>query len=80
MATLLAQIAAPQRSTQYSSLAGLLAPYEIELSPLGAQLNSIEPIDIGGQQYLKCDLDGELVEEQRQKLGLLAMTGAYFLY
>ena len=71
---------APQRSTQYSALACELAPYEIELSPIGKHLSSVEPIELGGQRYLKCELDVEPDEEQIKELGLLAMSSAYFLY
>ncbi len=77
--TFLAQIA-PQRSTQYSALASVLAPYEIELSPIGKQLISLEPVNIGGQHYLKCELDGELNDGWIKELEMLAMTGPYFLY
>jgi hypothetical protein len=77
--TLLVQIA-PQRSTQYSALASTLAPYELELSPVGEQLFSIEPVELGGQNYLKCHIDAKLDEEQIRELGQLAMGGACFLY
>ena len=79
MTTLLMQIT-PQRSTQYSDLAGVLAPYEIELSPVGKQLKSIEPVELGGQRYLKCELEAEPDENQIKELGLLAMSNAYFFY
>lgn len=79
MTTLLAQIA-PQKSTQYSDLAGVLAPYEIQLSSIGRQMTSIEPVELGGQHYLKCELDAEPDSVQIQELGQLAMTGAYFWY
>ena len=79
MTTLLVQIA-PQRSTQYSALASVLAPYEIELSPIGKQLISTEPAELGGQRYLKCAIDAELDDEQLKELGWLAMGSACFFY
>jgi len=79
MTTLLAQIA-PQRSTQYSSLAGILAPHEIRLSPLGRQITSIEPVELGGQHYLRCGMDARPDELHIKELGLLAMVSACFLY
>jgi hypothetical protein len=79
MATLLAQIA-PQRSTQYSSLTETLAPFEIELSPIGNHLTSIEPVIFAGQNYLKCELDAEPTDEQIKEFGLFAMTSAWFSY
>ena len=75
--TLLVQIA-PQRSTQYSALASTLAPYELELSPIGEQLFSIEPVELGGQHYLKCHIDAKLDEEQIRELGQLAMGWCLF--
>ena len=44
--TLVAQIA-PQRSTQYSALAAFLAPIELQLSPIGRELTSLEAADAG---------------------------------
>ena len=79
MTTVLMQIA-PQRSTQYSSLARVLAPYEIELSPLGKELSSIDPVELGGQHYLKCRIEAELDDKLIKELGLLAMGCACYLY
>jgi hypothetical protein len=78
MPTLLAQIA-PQRSTQYAALAGDLAPFEIQLSPIGEQLSAIEAVQLG-QSYLKCKLHSEPTPEQIKELGLFAMTKAWFFY
>ena len=79
MATLLVQIA-PQRSTQYSSLASALAPVEIQLCAVGKNILSIEPIVLGGQHYLKCAVDAELQIEHFYELGILATGSAYFEY
>lgn len=79
MTTLLAQIA-PQRSTQYATLASALAPAELRLSPLGAQISLLEPITLGGQSYLRCTLDGAPTPDQLHELGMLAMTSAFFEY
>ncbi|MCA9914061.1 MAG: hypothetical protein KC496_11955 [Anaerolineae bacterium] len=76
---LVAQIA-PQRSTQYTQLATTLAPFEIQLSGLRPYLQDVQPIELGGQTYLKLRLTTELDESLRYELGTLAMTSAYFLY
>jgi hypothetical protein len=52
MTTLVAQIA-PQRNTQYTALASALAPYELQVSPLGPDMADIQPLRLGGQDYLK---------------------------
>jgi len=77
--TLLAQIA-PQRSTQYTDLANQLAPHELALSPVGNIINSITSVTLGGQAYIKCELQKELKEAHLQELGWLAMTSAFFRY
>jgi hypothetical protein len=77
--TLVAQIA-PQRSTQYAQLASDLAPPELYLSGLQAHLEKLEPVELGGQAYLKVDLDTELDDALRYELGTLAMTSAFFVY
>ncbi len=78
MPTLLAQIA-PQRSTQYSSLAEDLAPHELRLSPVGRKIGALQPVTLGGQAYLECELRQDLDERDRYELGCLAMTSAFFL-
>lgn len=78
MPTLLAQIA-PQRSTQYSELAADLAPHELRLSPVGRKLGAVQVVTLGGQDFLECELLGELDEGDRLELGWLAMTSAHFL-
>ncbi len=78
MPTLLAQIA-PQRSTQYSSLAADLAPHELRLSPVGRKIGAMQPATLGGQAYLECELRQDLDEGDRYELGCLAMTSAFFL-
>jgi len=79
LTTLLAQIA-PQRSTQYATLARDLATPELQLSPLGRQITEIEPVTLGGQEYLRCTLKEEPTPEQLRELGMLAMTSAFFDY
>jgi len=79
MPTLVAQIA-PQRSTQYASLAETLAPHELRLSPLGQQIPKVRPIQLGNQAYLQFDLPAEPGEEQARQLGTLALTSAFFVY
>jgi hypothetical protein len=79
MTTLLAQIA-PQRSTQYAALATTLAPYELQLCPLGAPIGTPAPLRLGGQTYLQFDLPAPPDARQRYELGALAMTNGYFLY
>jgi hypothetical protein len=79
MATILAQIA-PQKSTQYAALADALAPYELELCPLGEQMTDIAPIQLAGQKYLRFNLPDVPTPQQAHELGLLAMTTAFFVY
>ena len=78
MVTLAAQIA-PQQSTQYAALADTLAPYELTLSPLGAQIAKLEMLTLGGQNYLRFDLPAEPDERQLVELGMLATVGPLFV-
>jgi len=77
--TLLAQIA-PQRSTQYASLATTLAPHELRLSPLGGTIKSLDVVELGGQTYCRCVLGVEPDQVQLRELGMLAATSAFFWY
>ncbi|MEZ4734987.1 MAG: hypothetical protein R3E79_48450 [Caldilineaceae bacterium] len=79
MTTLLAQIA-PQRSTQYATLARDLAMPELQLSPVGRQITAYELLTLGGQEYLRCNLSQGLTQSQLHELGMLAMTSAFFDY
>lgn len=79
MTTLLAQIA-PQRSTQYATVARDLATPELQLSPVGPQITASELITLGGQAYLRCTLLQEPTQAQLRELGMLAMTSAFFDY
>lgn len=79
MPTLVAQIA-PQRSTQYAALADALAPQELRLSPLGAELSGLQPAVLGGQAYLQFDLPSEPDEQQCLELGMLATLSAFHLF
>ncbi len=79
MATLLAQLA-PQRSTQYSDLVSVLAPHELQLSPLGQQITNLTPVELAGQSYLRFDLPDLPAPEQMQELGQLATISAIFEY
>ncbi len=74
--TILAQIA-PQRSTQYTELVTELAPHELALSLAGEHITGgITPLALGGQQYLKFQLDETALDTLRH----MAMTDAYFRY
>ena len=77
MSTLLAQIA-PQRSAQYAELASHLAPHELALSPAGAKLRAITPLELAGQPYLKLDLSEPLAPAELRELGGLATLGGVF--
>lgn len=79
MITILAQIA-PQRSTQYAALAAELAPHELQLSSLGSKMTSIEPVELGGQAYLRFELQSEPGAVEAEELAMLAMTSGYFVY
>lgn len=73
---------APQRSTQYTSLVDLLAPYELQLSKVGQYLTSVEAITLGGQTYLRGELSTDisaLPHDELNELGLLATGRAYFV-
>ena len=78
MTTLLAQIA-PQRSTQYAALAAALAPHELRLSPLGSQATALQPVTLGGLDYLQFAMPDEPDAAQVRELGLLAATNAFFV-
>ena len=77
MSVMIAQIA-PQRSTQYAALASALAPQELLLSPVGALVQALEPLRLGGQDYLRAELEADLTEGLRRELGQLALTSAFF--
>jgi predicted RNA methylase len=77
MATLLAQLA-PQRSTQYSDLVSVLAPHELQLSPLGQQISNLTPVELAGQSYLHFDLPVLPTPEQMNELGQLATISVIF--
>ena len=80
MSTLLAQMS-PQRSTQYTDLVTDLAPYEVQLSPLGPHLTAPpQPIQLGGQGYLKLSLSADLDPTLHTALATFAMTSAFFQY
>jgi hypothetical protein len=79
LTTLLAQIA-PQRSTQYATLARDLAQPELQLSPFGPQITGSELVILGGQEYLRCAVQQEPTAAHVHELGMVAMTSAFFLY
>lgn len=79
MVVIAAQIA-PQRSTQYAELASTLAPQEWALSPLAAHIETLEPIELGGQAFLRIQLDLSLEQLPYALLDTLATTSAHFLY
>lgn len=79
MITWVAQIA-PQRSTQYAALAGALAAHELRLCPIGHLIGPIEPIILGGREFLRFDLQSEPDGEAIEELGRLATVSAFFVY
>ena len=79
MQNLLIQIA-PQRSTQYANLAVDLAPHELVLSSIRPNITTIQPVEIGGQHYLLCELDTPLDDTQLMTLGQLAMGSGFFWF
>lgn len=72
-----AQIA-PQRSTQYASLASLLSIHELTLSPYFTGLSSATHITLGGQEYIRFDLEIPPDDLQLREWGMLSMTSAFF--
>jgi hypothetical protein len=77
MTDLVAQIA-PQRSTQYSALASVLAPHELALSAMGNAIVHMVPVQLGGQAFLQVELNRTLQAHELNELGALAMTSAFF--
>lgn len=54
---------APQRSTQYSTMAETLAIPELLASPLGLAITAVTPATLAGQGYIVATLDDQRVEE-----------------
>ena len=71
---------APQRSTLYSSLASQLAIPELLFSSLGPAIAEVEKKELGSQDYILLQLDGELTEKDLSTLSMLAMTNEFFVY
>ena len=80
MPDILAQIS-PQRSTQYSNIASILAPAEISLSPMGQAISAIEPVKLGRQEYLKFSIHDDAMGDQAlYELENLSMISVFFYY
>ncbi|MFC1839146.1 hypothetical protein ACFL1N_06190 [Thermodesulfobacteriota bacterium] len=80
MAYILAQIS-PQRSTQYSNIAGILAPVELISSPLGQSISSIEQVELGQQEYIKIAIDDRSIDDiALYELENLSMSSSFFYY
>lgn len=80
MTHILAQIS-PQRSTQYSNIAAILAPIELISSPLGESIKSIERVELGQQKYCKIAIDKESIDEKAlYELENLSMSSSFFYY
>ncbi len=81
MPILLIQIA-PQRSTQYASLAEALAPHELRLSALGAILDpspgAISLVTVGGQRYARLTLSAAPTAGHLDALANMGALGAVF--
>jgi hypothetical protein len=77
MPIFLAQIA-PQRSTQYADLARHLAPVELQLSPLGPQIDQFAPLTLGAQHYLRFRLPAQPTPAQLATWGELATITAWY--
>lgn len=77
MTTILAQLA-PQRSTQYGDLVSTLAPYELQLSPLGKALTDLTPVELVGQKYLRFALEELPTPDLMGELGALSTISAFF--
>src|ERR1700710_1529088 len=79
MSLLLAAQIAPQRSTQYSNLAGDLAAAELAASPLGRRAREIAMRRIAGQDYVTFEVEAEnLSDDDRVLLASLATLGNIF--
>lgn len=68
----------PQRSTQYSNMAVVLAAPELLASPLGASIACLEPARLAGQPYLLAELACEHDEKAllAELAGVLPRLGA----
>lgn len=77
MPTIAAQIA-PQRSTQYADFVRTLAPYELALCLPCA--GPIEAVTLGGQDYLRFEVNDESDPHMLAALGDMAMLDACFTY
>ena len=77
MTTLLAQLA-PQRSKQYGDLVSALAPYELQLSPVGTEISDLTPLELGGQHFLRFEMPALPTPDQAAEMGALATISAYF--
>ena len=72
---------APQRSTQYADLVKQLAPYELDLSVVGARVvESVTPMQLGSHEYLTFQVDREPDATMLHAMGNLAMTDACFVF
>lgn len=79
MPSFVAQIA-PQRSTQYAALASELAPHELTLCPVNHRMSSIEPLKLGGHEYIRFHLARPPDDDQLREWAMLSMTSAFFEY
>ncbi|HEY4348603.1 MAG TPA: hypothetical protein VGM80_13525 [Gaiellaceae bacterium] len=65
---------APQHSTQYADMAAKLAAPELLASPAGASVVSVDPIELGGVDYLVVELAEDT--ELEQLMPVLSRLGA----
>jgi hypothetical protein len=70
---------APQHSTQYADMAARLAEPELRASPAGAHVQSVEPVLLGGHQYLLVETGAEagLVAAVVRRLGAVSEAFEY---
>jgi SAM-dependent methyltransferase len=72
---------APQQSTQYADMAFRLAGPELRASPLRAHLEHVEPVRLGGADYVLVTLGGDpRLAELMPVLSLLGATSCAFEY
>ncbi|MHB8576970.1 MAG: TRM11 family methyltransferase [Dehalococcoidia bacterium] len=71
---------APQRSTQYASLASALAPAELRLSPVGTLIQQMRSVRLAGQPYLVLDFAEPLSAEHERRLWEMGATTEFFWF
>ncbi|GCF09051.1 hypothetical protein [Dictyobacter arantiisoli] len=74
----------PQRSTQYAHMTAILATPEVLASPLGAMIQTLQPVTLAGQAYLLATVEDAndeclpLLQHLIPRLGAISEAHEYF--